>query len=552
MRLKRDNLTFRFMAATILVIIIVMGIKFIWDYREQQRQAMNEMKEKAEVITKQQIATWEFISLNQDNINYDAEGNFEFKHMNCSTVAMGIGVFFAEMTDYNLKPTNIEYRSVLNAPDEFELSVLQLFEEEPELEEYWSTDTMEGKEVFRYMAPLKIEESCLSCHGGPKGEIDVTGHAKEGYEVGDAGGALSLIMPMDIFLQNARTNIFGNAFFFLLLIGVCILAIYFLVTRLVTSSLNELEKAVGEVGSGNLDVDLTGLKAEGEIKHLALHFQQMISQLRDLYNNLELKVEDRTIELEKANEVLKQQQQELEEANSKLHEVNSYKSEFLAIMSHELRTPLTSVIAFTELLLSEKYSEDNSEKRHLEEIRANSDILLRMINNILDLAKIEAGKSEIVLETMDMADVISSVEGVIIPLAINKGIILSFKIAPEVPLFKADPEKIRRIVENLAGNALKFTEKGGRVNISVNYDINKKEVLITVSDSGIGIKKENLKFIFERFTQSDSSTSRKYGGTGLGLALAKELVELHGGWINVVSEPNVGSTFTVGIPARDI
>jgi len=552
LKFNRDNLTFRFMTATILVIVIVMGIKFVWDYREQQRQAMNEMKEKAEVITKQQIATWEFMSINQDNINYDAEGNFEFKHMNCSTVAMGIGMFFAEMTDYHIKPTNVEYRNAQNAPDDFELKALQKFEADPELEEYWSTAIIGDREVFRYMAPLKIEESCLSCHGEPKGELDVTNYPKEGFRVGDSGGALSLIMPMDIFLQNKKTNFLGNAFFFLLLIAVCIVSIYFLVTRLVISSLGELEKAVGEVGSGNLDVDLSGLKAEGEVKHLALHFQQMISQLRDLYNNLELKVEDRTNELEKANNILKEHQYELEEANSKLKEVNTYKSEFLAIMSHELRTPLTSVIAFTELLLSDKNYEEDSEKRHLEEIRTNSEILLRMINNILDLAKIEAGKSEIVLEIMDMADVLASVEGVILPLARNKGINLSFKMASEVPLFKGDPEKIRRVVENLAGNALKFTGKGGKVKISVNYDSHKKEVLITVSDTGIGIKKEDLKYIFEKFTQSDSSTSRKYGGTGLGLTLAKELVELHEGWITVESEPNEGSTFTVGIPARDI
>ncbi|RJE47324.1 histidine kinase [Dehalobacter sp. MCB1] len=540
------------MAATILIVVIVLGIKFIWDYKLQHRQAMNEMKEKAEVITKQQIATWEFISLNQDNINYDAEGNFEFKHMNCSTVTMGIGVFFSELTNYHLKPTNILYRNVQNAPDDFELNVLQHFKIDPKLREYWAIDTIDGKQVFRYMAPLKIEESCLSCHGEPKGEIDVTGHPKEGYKVGDSGGALSLVMPMDIFLENTRTNLQGNAFFFLLLIVVCVISIYLLVTRLVTSSLSELEKAVSEVGSGNLDVDLTGLHAEGEIKQLALHFQQMIIQLRDLYNNLELKVEDRTFELEKANEILKQHQKELEEANLRLKEVNNYKSEFLAIMSHELRTPLTSVIAFTELLLVEKSFEGINERRHLEEIRANSEILLRMINNILDLAKIEAGKNEIVLETMDMADVIASVEGVIIPLARNKAINLSIKIDSNIPLFKADPEKIRRIVENLAGNAIKFTEKDGKVQIRISYDIVKKEVLIIVKDTGIGIKEEDLKYIFEKFTQSDSSTSRKYGGTGLGLALAKELAELHGGWITVQSKPNVGSTFTVGIPARDI
>ena len=551
-RLTKVNLTFRFMSATILIVVLVMGIKIIYDYKVQQQQALNEMKEKAEVITKQQIATWEFMSINQDNINYDSEGNFEFKHMNCSTVAMGIGVFFAEMTNYKIKPTHLNYRSILNAPDEFEKVGLQQFQNDPALEEYWATDTIDGKPVFRYMAPLRIEESCLSCHGEPAGEIDVTGYIKEGYKVGDFGGAISLIMPMDIFIENNRHNLLGNIFFFLLLIIVCIVAIYYLVRRLVTNPLGELEKAVGEVGKGNLDVNVGDIQAECEIRRLASHFQQMTCQLKDLYNNLEAKVEARTIELERANEILKQHKQELEEANERLKEVNTYKSEFLAIMSHELRTPLTAVIAFTELLLAEKADEDSDEKRYLEEIRSNSEILLRMINNILDLAKIEAGKAEVNFVTMDMADVIASVESVILPLAKNKGLDVTIEIAPDVPLFKGDPEKIRRIVENLAGNAVKFTEQGGKVKISVKYDPVKEEVLIIVSDTGIGIKKEALKYIFDRFTQADSSTSRKYGGTGLGLALAKELVELHNGWIDVESEVNVGSTFTVGIPAKAI
>lgn len=456
------------------------------------------------------------------------------------------------MTDYKIKPTHLNYRSILNAPDGFETIGLQHFQADSELQEYWSTDTIDGKEVFRYMAPLRIEESCLSFHGEPAGEVYVTGYVKEGYKVGDFGGAISLIMPMDIFIQNSKQNLLGNIFFFLLLIMVCIIAIYYLVRRLVTSPLWELEKAVSEVGKGNLDVNLAGLQAECEIKQLASHFQQMTSQLKDLYNNLESKVEERTTELEKANEILKQHKQELEEANIRLKEVNTYKSEFLAIMSHELCTPLTSVIAFTELLLAEKIDQDNEEKHYLEEIRTNSEILLRMINNILDLAKIEAGKAEITLVTMDMAYVIASVESVILPLAKNKGLDVTMEIAPDVPLFKGDPEKIRRIVENLAGNAIKFTEQGGKVEISVKYDSAKEEVLIVVSDTGIGIKKDALKYIFDRFTQADSSTSRKYGGTGLGLALAKELLELHNGWIEVESELNVGSTFTVGIPAKAI
>ena len=184
----------------------------------------------------------------------------------------------------------------------------------------------------------------------------------------------------------------------------------------------------------------------------------------------------------------------------------------------------------------------------MEEIRKNSENLLRLINNILDLAKIEAGRNEIKIDTVDLTDVIGSVEGVILPLAKQKGIIFHTCFLPDVPLIKADPEKIRRVVENLASNAVKFTDKGGKIIISVAYEKNDKEVIITISDTGIGIREDEQKIIFERFTQSDSSNSRKYSGTGLGLALAKELVEMHGGWITVESRIDRGSVFKVGIP----
>lgn len=540
------------MSATIIIIFIAMGVKFAWDYHEQNEQARNELLEKAQVITKQHIAVWDFMIINQDRINYDSKGNFEFKSLNCSTVAMGVGSLLAEMTDYTIKPTNINFRNVLNSPDAFELAALYRFKEDPELKEFWATDTIDGKKVFRYLTPMKIEDSCLACHGQPKGELDISGHLKEGYQVGDLGGAMSLVMPMDIFRQNIKINAIGNAVFSLILIAVCIVSIYFLVTRLVTSSLGILEKAVAQVGTGHWNIDLSNIKARGEIKRLTNHFLTMAGQLRDLYNNLEQKVENRTMELEEANKILIQHQNELEKANLKLVDANNYKSEFLAIMSHELRTPLTSIIAFAEIMLYDLHPDEEQERRYLEEIRTNSQILLGIINNILDMAKIEAGKTEIILETMDIADVFTIVEGVIMPLARTKNIQLTFTISPEVPLIKADPDKIRRVIENLVGNAVKFTDIGGIVDVLADFGKNTREVLIKVSDTGIGIREEDQKFIFERFTQTDSSISRKYGGTGLGLALAKELVELHQGWIKVSSVLNHGTTFTIGLPIGEV
>ncbi|HHV64090.1 MAG TPA: DUF3365 domain-containing protein [Peptococcaceae bacterium] len=527
-----------------------MGLKLSWDYTQQQKQVQKELLEKAQVITKQQKAIWEFMIINQDRINYDAQGNFEFKHLNCSTVAMGVGVILAEMTDtdYTIKPTNINYRNALNAPDEFELASLYKFQANPKLQEYWAITTDNGEKVFRYLSPLVITESCLSCHGEPKGEFDISGYRKEGYALGDLGGAISLTMPMNISLQNIKANLISNTVFFLALMLACIVIIYFLVTRLVIRSLSELEEAVGEVGRGNLNINLANLKARGEIKRLANHFQHMTNQLRDLYNTLEQKVENRTKELQKANKILERHQYELQEANKKLQEANKFKSEFLALMSHELRTPLTSVLAFTEILASEVGPQAEKTQHYLEEIKASSQVLLGLINNILEMAKIEAGKSTLQIETVDLSDVIASVETVAMPLALRKNINLKVMISPDIPLLKADPEKLRSVVENLVGNALKFTNKNGQVEISADYSPADNQVLIKVKDTGIGIKKEELQFIFEKFTQADSSISRNYGGTGLGLALTKEFVELHKGWIKVESVVNQGTTFTVGLP----
>lgn len=547
-----DNLTFRFMLATVIVIIVVMGMKYFWDYHGEKKQAEREMLEKAQIITQQQKALWEFMAINQRKINYDLDGNLEYKFLSCSTVAMGVGAMLAAETDYKLKPVNINYRNVLNSPDEFEVDGILHLKEFPNTTEYWSIDDLNGKQVFRYMTPLTIDKYCLDCHGEPKGEIDISGYAKEGLKIGDFAGALSLTMPMDIYMQNMHDSQRSNAFFFFLLIVVCITCIYFLVRKVVTSSLGELEHAVSKVGAGQWDVDLKSIKAMGEIRRLTNHFENMTEQLKDLYTNLELKVEQRTDELEKANLVLQKHQHELEQMNLRLEETNIYKSEFLAVMSHELRTPLTSIIAFTELLLVDLPPKEDKTLHILEDIQTNSQILLRLINNILDLAKIEAGKDHLNMEIVDMQDIITLVESVIAPLAKSKDIALSVQVDSNVPLTKADPEKIRRIIENLAGNAVKFTDPGGMVELLVQYDPPTNMIMLRINDNGIGIKEEDQKYIFEKFTQADSSASRKYGGTGLGLSLAKELVELHQGWIKVESQYGGGSSFIVGIPVQSL
>ncbi|MBO8169495.1 MAG: DUF3365 domain-containing protein [Thermoanaerobacteraceae bacterium] len=543
------SLRIRFMFWTTVVVLIIVGGNFLLDYQEQKRQMEMELREKARVITHQFLAIREFMAHNQDRINYDSQGHFEFKHLNPAAVGRGVGKIFNERTNYSIKQTRLKPRIVENAPDRFEIAGLQKFREQPQLKEYWGQETKDGKRVYRYMVPLKIRESCLPCHGKPAGKLDIAGYPKEGYELGQLGGAVSVTLPMDSFLASLRANTFRHLGFFLILAAVILAAINFLMQRLVDQPLDKLRLAALKLGKGWMDLDMSDFRAYGEIHQLGEQFQDMARQLKEMYERLEEKVKERTTQLRLANEELKAQREILRKANRELEKANELKSQFLASMSHELRTPLTSIIAFSELMLSDLPEGHETQRENLQEIRDNGTNLLRMIDNLLDLAKIESGHYQINLEVMDLVDVVGSVERMVQPIARKKNVALNTVIS-DVPLIKADPDKVHRILLNLVGNAVKFTPPGGRVDVTVRYDGQQDEVVMEVADTGIGISKENQEIIFERFRQVDGSDSRKYKGTGLGLALAKELTDMHRGKITVDSQPGRGSIFTVRLPVN--
>ncbi|MBI4411807.1 MAG: GAF domain-containing protein [Deltaproteobacteria bacterium] len=260
--------------------------------------------------------------------------------------------------------------------------------------------------------------------------------------------------------------------------------------------------------------------------------------------------------------------EELQQKNVELEEANKIKSDFLAIMSHELRTPLTAIIGFSEILLEGVLGEMNKEQKDsMQEVLKNAENLLHLINSILDLAKVEAGKMDLSVEPFDVAGVITEVWQTVSPLVARKNQDLVLNIGPELPKLTADPRKLRQILINLVGNAIKFTPDGGQIEISAHY-YKKADILteefhlkpkrfsntgvfrIAVKDSGIGIKSEHLAHIFDIFSQVDSTFTRKYQGTGLGLALTKQLVELHGGIIAVTSEFGKGSEFKFLLPEK--
>ncbi len=226
---------------------------------------------------------------------------------------------------------------------------------------------------------------------------------------------------------------------------------------------------------------------------------------------------------------------------------NRTKSEFLANMSHELRTPLNSIIGFSDVLLEGYFGELNTKQyRYLGNISNSGRHLLGIINDILDISKVESGKSKLELEEISVHSTLEEMMSFMQPLAAEKEIVLRLEIAPQPDKLLADKPKLKQVLYNLIGNAIKFTDIGGYVTIKARAEGNM--VSISVTDTGIGIEAHNLKKLFRPFTQLDSSTCKRYEGTGLGLALAKELIEAHDGSIWVESEHGKGSTFTFTLP----
>ena len=361
-------------------------------------------------------------------------------------------------------------------------------------------------------------------------------------------GPLTGVLYLEILDDEASTQLTLNLLYSIaagLLAGLVAIAVFwFITTRVILQPVRVLKGYAERVSEGDLSI------------RSDINTGDEFEQLSDVFNTMLETLKTKQDQLAAANKSLDLELIQLAESNTALNQANELKSEFLANVSHELRTPLNSIVGFAEVLQETLASQtgpvDEKRKRYAHNIIHSSRVLLEMINDLLDLAKIEAGKMEVHAAPVSVSDMCEGLITLITPLADKRDITLVIRAPDSLPTLQTDAGKLQRVLFNLLSNAVKFTPDAGRVSMTaaaVEDDAGEPfAVRFTLTDTGPGIASEDQQRIFEKFTQVDNSHTRQHTGTGLGLTIARDLTDLLGGTITVRSEPGKGATFTVAVP----
>ncbi len=402
-----------------------------------------------------------------------------------------------------------------------------------------------GGNQYEYYQPVYAERSCVLCHNAMSGGGGITlgesGVFMAPLTEGDLMAVVQVTIPNELMqdmLNRNRAILISTA---IITAFLAVLASYLIIRYVIVKPLRHLRDVSDAVSHGNISLR-ADIHTGDEFESLAIAFNRMLrhlvaiqEELRDVNADLDGKVD------------------ELAQMNMRLYELNTIKSDFLATMSHELRTPLNSILGFSDVLGSID-SLDERQKKYVANIRQSGKMLLEMINDILDLAKIEAGRMNFRLSDFRVEHVVAAQCDMARPLAERKNIDLLTEFDPELPAMHQDQARVQQILGNLLSNAIKFTPEGGRIDVRVRND--RRYAVLEVADTGVGIAPEDQQTIFEKFRQGRTAMpggdamTREYSGTGLGLSIVKELCKLLGGEVYVESQLGRGSTFTVRIPWR--
>ena len=417
-------------------------------------------------------------------------------------------------------------------PDQTSQAKLKEFQSNPEKNEDSQLMLSQGKNI--YYAAVRASGACLSCHQQLQDSRRGMAPASVPLEAND----LLAVIKIDVPTESIAEEFHGNRAILITTAIVTVFLImfgsYIIVRYVIVKPVKHLKEVADTITSGELNVR-SEIQTGDEFEDLSVAFNRMLRSLVAMQERLR-----------KVNNDLDRKVDELAQANLALYESNRLKSDFLATMSHELRTPLTSVLGFSDVLANSAGLNDK-QKRWIGNIRSGGDQLMSLINDILDLAKIEAGKMQLVPVVFEMADVCEGLLTMFKPLAEKKNIDLRGVYAEGIPTVRQDRGKVQQILQNLLSNAIKFTPEGGWVILRAEGEPG--FVVVTVQDTGVGIAPEEQELVFEKFRQAGRNLmTREHGGTGLGLSIVRELVRLLGGSVTLQSELGRGSTFTVRLP----
>jgi signal transduction histidine kinase len=380
-----------------------------------------------------------------------------------------------------------------------------------------------------YLRLVRANEKCMTCHTAQGAAIPFNKNQPIGALLVQTS---AMEYSRTIWLNRCGIIVAG----ILAAIGAMV-AFYAITQRVILRPIRQLRAMVNNIAEGNYDVR-SAIRTGDEYERLSDAFNHMLDSFMESQGKLQ-----------RANQQLDGKISQLSEKNIELFKANKLKSEFLANMSHEFRTPLNAILGFAELLREKPATDVEKSKRYAENIVTSGRSLLTMINDLLDLAKAEAGKITLHIERASIEQLCEGLSAFFLPLTEKKKILLETDVAPEIPLVQTDAGKVQQILYNLLSNAIKFTPEGGRILVKAAMP-DDVTVRIAIRDTGCGIPKEDQDKIFEKFRQLDGSITRIGDGTGLGLAICKQLTELLGGTIGLESEPAKGSTFWLEIPVN--
>jgi signal transduction histidine kinase len=543
------SLSMKFIILCGITLTIALGVSFYIIAKQQERLIMEQIEFEARALFKHIVITRKWISDHQgvfvEKLPWVKENPYlrdiktiepeitdtrgrKYVRKNPAMVTRELSEYAKEKGLFWFHITSLKLMNPNNNPDEFEKNALYMFENKKSTEMMAAT-TINNTKYFRYISPLYVEDSCLGCH------------AHQGYEIGDIRGAISITIPVEntfAYIASNKNDMFIAGLF---TVSSLIMAMFILMRILILKPLGKIKTSIEQVSDGKYHT-MPKLQTGDELEELSISFANMAKTLSEYHAELNDKIKDATEGLETTNA-------RLMEMNNLLNEANIRKSDFIARASHELRTPLTSIkgaIDYINARLTAN-SIQNQQGQNLKDvsvfcdiIRKNTERLIKMVNDMLDLERIELGKSELNLANVNISDLIEEVIGFFRLEAEKRNIKLTTNLNYNLLIY-VDEERIKQVLTNLLTNAIKFSPDNSEIIISA--DASGGSLTVKICDQGAGIPRSKQDIIFEKFV--------KYGnkeGTGLGLAISKSIIEAHRGIIGVESDGQSGSSFYFSLP----